>query len=199
MSQTQILAQNATQLSVSGNSEAEYDFVQSAKIAAERKAKGMTRERWFLSRPKLISAICADYRARFASVYGKAERLPSSIFEKIEKAVDSVIASQLSQVNAQNVISLRRSFSHKSNQYKFVERVTATGENELALKEQLLGCHLAIGSVQRRLDDMSKSGRLTEDLRKDLQAQMMKLQLTENFIKGEIQHQEKAVASPEQK
>lgn len=186
-----VLAQSATQLTVSPNGEATFDFAASVNRASERRARGLTKTRHEINRQKLIASVCADYRAHFASIYGKTERLPSEVFDKIQNAVDEFITKLLSQVNTLNSTTIRRSFAHKPNAMKFVSRVTAIGEDEISLDEQLFACHIAQGQVKRRIEDLEKANRLSDDTRKELQSQIMRLTLTENFIKGEIEHQKK--------
>src|SRR2546429_3816569 len=93
------LAQNATDLAVSGQSEENFDINACVRRNAERTAKGTTRERQFLQYNKLISTCCADYRSHFPAIYGKSERIASDAFGKIDKAVTEFIQAQLNRVN----------------------------------------------------------------------------------------------------
>lgn len=190
------ISSSATDLSISPSGEAEYSFALAVERATERKVKSdtLTIARFSVKRNDIISAVCADYRSHFAAIYGKSERLPSAIHEKIVAAVDVKIASLLGQVHNNNCTTVRRAFAHKPNQMKFISRVVATGEDEITLKEQLFACHIALGQLERRYTALENSNRLTEDLRKDIQTQKMRLTLTETFIRGEIGHQEKLTA-----
>ena len=190
------IAPSATQLAVSNNGESNYDFALTVQKLAERNAKGLTRESHNINHNKLISAVCADYRNHFASLYGKTERLPSAIYDKIVQTVDEFIIKTLNSVNITNSVSVRRSFSHKANDFKFVERVTAIGENELSLKEQHFGCVLAMGQTEERLKKLYAKPTPNLDLEKSTKAQLMKLQLTLDFIKAEMKHQEELVIKP---
>ena len=190
-----VLAQSATQLAVSNSvSEDAFPFQERIKMAAERQAKGVTRERQMLNRNKLISALCADYRAHFAAIYGKTDRLPSAVFEKVETAVDNYIAEQLNRVSKHNAISFRRAFHHDFNQQKVTERVVATGENELSLQEQHLGVNLFIGQAERKLKDLEAKKTPDYEREKQVKDQLMKLNVTKAFIEGEIAHQQKQLA-----
>lgn len=191
---TNVLGQNATALAISPCSEENWQFDASAERAASRQAKGLTKERFMLNRQKLIAACCADYRAHFAEVYGKTERLPSAVFEKIEAAVDGVINKALALVHAGNAQSVRRAFAHKANDMKFVLRTVATGEDDISLKEQLFACNLAIGAAEKRLDEVMGKKTPDYDREKALKAQIAKLMLTKQFISGEIAHQNKLSA-----
>jgi hypothetical protein len=188
------LSQSATEITLSVNGEASWDYVSSAIRAAERKAKGLTKERFELKRQTLISACCADYRSHFASVYGRTERLPSDVFEKIESAVDALIASKLAMIHTGNAVSVRRTFAHKPNDMKFVSRVTAVGEDEISLEEQHFACTLAIGQAVKRLTDLQAKKTPDYDREKEVKAQIMRLNLTREFIEGEIAHQNKLAA-----
>ena len=190
-----VLAQSATQLAVSNSvNEDAFPFQERIKMAAERQAKGVTRERQMLNRNKLISALCADYRAHFAAIYGKTDRLPSAVFEKVETAVDNYIAEQLNRVSKHNAISFRRAFHHDFNQQKVTERVVATGENELSLQEQHLGVNLFIGQAERKLKDLEAKKTPDYEREKQVKDQLMKLNVTKAFIEGEIAHQQKQLA-----
>lgn len=186
------IAQNATQLTVSNGSPdwADTDFELSVKRCAERTAKGVTRERHMLQRNKLVSGVCADYRSHFASVYGKTDRLPTAIFERIEAAVDSYINSKLREVNPMNVVNYRRSFYHNSRDMEITERIAVTGENKLTLKEQLLGVTIYITQAEKRLKDLESKPSPDYEREKAVKQQILKLQLTKDFILGEMKHQE---------
>ena len=188
------LAQNATDLAVSGQSEENFDFTACANRNATRTAKGTTRERQFLQYNKLISACCADYRSHFPMIYDKNmnARLPSAIFEKIDKAVTDCIQTQLNRVNVTNAISLRRGFHHAEKAMEVTDRVTCVGENKLPLNEQLLGINIFITTANRRLDDLMKKPTPDYDAEKEMRARIMRLELTKQFILGEIEHQKKA-------
>src|SRR6185436_11053931 len=181
----QALAQSATQLTVSPNGEASYDFTAAAIRCTSRKVKdnSLTRERHLIFRKDVISSVCADYRAHFAGIYGKSETLPSAIHEQILNAVDKHLESLLRSVNLNNCVSFRRNFKHKANQMMFVMATSVVGEDIIPLKEQLFACHLAQGALQRREEDLDKRNKLTDDIRKDIWSQRMKLNLTEQFIK----------------
>lgn len=184
------LAQSATQLTVGGQTEENFDFNALAVRTAERKAKGLTKNAWNLKRNTLISVACQDYRAHFASIYGRTERLPSIVFEKIERALDSLIQEKLGLVNHLNAVSVRQGFAHKGNDMKFVLRTVATGEDDIPLTEQRFACNLAIGQCERRLADVEAKKTPDYDREKEIKAQIMRLNLTLSFIEGEIKHQE---------
>jgi len=185
------LTQNATELAPSLHGEEDYDFNASVKRQATKTAKGTTRERLTLNRNKLISHVCGEFRMNFASIYGKSEKLPRDIFDKVEIAVDNYLTEQLKQVNSLNVISSRRAFYHVARQVEIVERVTIIGENKLVLQEQLLGVDLMINAAEKRLRDLYAKNTPNFDREKSVQAQIMQLNLTKQYILGEIGQQEK--------
>lgn len=183
------LAPTVSSVVIMPNGEDTWDFEASALRASSRQAKGLTRERVSLNRQKLIASCCAEYRAHFAAIYGKTERLPSVIFERIEKAVDDLIAKTLKAIHSGNSISLRRAFAHKANDMKFVERVTAVGENEITLQEQKCGCTFALEQAKKRLIDLERKPTPDYEREKQMKQSIMKLELTMSFIEGEIAHQ----------
>jgi len=188
------IAQSASVVTINPCGEENYDFLECAMRSSSRQSKGLTRERVFLNRQKLVASVCADYRAHFAAIYGKTERLPSVVFEKVESAVDTVIERNLKAVHTGNAISMRRAFAHKANDMKFVERVTCVGENELALQEQHCGCVIALEQAKRRLMDLEKKPNPDHEREKQVKQQIMKLELTKSFIEGEIAHQKALVS-----
>lgn len=185
------ISQSATELAVSTLGEDKFDIPASVRRQAERTAKGVTRERQMLNRNKLISASCADYRMHFPAIYGKTERLPSEVFTKIEEAVDSFIQAQLCRVNATNVLNLRRSFFHNWKDKEITERVQVIGENKLSLKDQLFGTTVFLAQAEKRLKELQAKPTPDYDREKSVKENIMKLELTRQFIKGEIEHQEK--------
>ena len=190
------IAQSATQLAVSGGKETEFDFKQHVKDAAHRQAKGVTRERQMLNRNKLVSAVCAVYRAKFAAIYGKTDRLPTEVFTKIETAVDEHINETLKLINPANVITYRRSFFHNANDMMITERVMATGENQLTLREQLCGVRLFIEQAEKRLKELESKKTPDFDREKAVKAQIMRLSVTQDFILGEMKSQSKLIDEP---
>ena len=196
---TQVLAQSATQLSISNAASDwnEPEFYTSAKRNSERQAKGATRERNLLRRNGnggLISMVCADYRSHFAALYGKTDRLPSEVFEKIEKTVDKYIAEKLAEVNAGNVLTYRRAFHHNTRDMEVTERVNLVGENKLTLKEQHLGITIMLTAANKRLTDLQAKPTPDYDREKEVKAQIMRLELTRSFIEGEQKHQSELAA-----
>lgn len=189
------IGQNATDLAVAPNGEQSFDFVACAKRNAERTAKGATRERHQLQYNKLISACCADYRSHYPMIYGKTERLPSSVHAEIDKAVTELIESHLKRVNVTNVIGLRRGFYHNQREMEVTDRITTVGENKLPLNEQLLGVNIFITTAEKRLDDLMKKPTPDYDREKDMRQYIMRLNITKQFILGEIEQQKKVTAS----
>lgn len=185
------IKQSATDLAISPNGEAQFDFTACASRQAYKSAKGATRERQMLNRHKLIQYCVGDYRMHFAAIYGKTEKLPRDIFEKIEAAVDEHITKQLKEVNALNVVSYRRAFAHIPRQAEVVERVTIVGENKLVLKEQLLGVDIFIHAAEKRLKDLMAKPTPNFEREKSFQQQIMQLNLTKQYILGEIANQDK--------
>lgn len=187
-----VLSQSATNLSVS-NDNPEWDdemFASRVKVHASRNAKGVTRESQLLNRQKLIAMLCADYRAHFVAIYGKTDRLPTAIFERVEKAVDNFISEKMKEVNVTNSISYRRSFFHNHKEMEVTERVQVTGENKLTLQEQHLGVTIFITQAEKRLKDLEAKKTPDYEREKEVKANIMRLNLTKQFIEGEMKHQE---------
>lgn len=190
----QVLSQSATNIAVSSTPEEQFDFALAAERACKRNAKGMTRERSEINRNKVLNAVRADYRSHYPAIYSKTDRIPSDINDKLEAAVDAYIEGCLKQVNLANCTGIRKSFSHKASQMKFVEKVTVTGENEISLKEQSFACTTALEQLNRREADAEKRNNCTDEMRKAFREQRMRLEVTKTFITREIEHQNKVVA-----
>ncbi len=187
----QAISQSTNKVTASVSGEDNWDFVASALRASNRESKEntLTRERALLKRQSLIDLCKQDYRLHFAAIYGKTDKLPAVVFEKIEKAIDEIINRRLREVTPANVVSYRRSFAFKANDMEFVDRVTLIGENTLALKEQLLACHIAIRANDKRLADLQKKPTPDYDREKAVKAMGLKLLVAQDFIEGEIKHQ----------
>jgi len=190
------IAQSTNAVAISPVGEDNYNFADAVNRAAQRKVgkSGITTERKMLKRNDLISACCADYRAHFASIYGKSDRLPSDIHGKMVEAVDSYLAVSLQAVNGLNVISQRRGFYHDHRNFQVTERVVNTGENSLGLSEQLFGINCILGEAERRLKAFLAEGTPDHDKQMQYQAAVMKATLTKQFITREIANQEKVKA-----
>lgn len=145
------IGQSATAISVSPSGEKNYDYNAAVQRVSCRALKGMNREQRVLDVNKLTSAVCADYRAHFCSIYGRTERLPADIFNAIQDACYSYIGSRLQEVTPQNVISYRRFFHYHRQERSFTERTQLTSENLIPLKEQLFGAKLQLGVLENKL------------------------------------------------
>ncbi len=164
-------------------------FEASVKRNGTQTAKGVTRERKMLNRAKLIANVCAEYRSHFPAIYGKTERLPSEVFAMVEDAVDMFISDALTSVHTGNVLSVRRAFYHKKNDMEVTERVTITGENTLALKEQHLGVTIFITQAEKRLKDLESKPTPDLDREKQVKESLMRLNVTKTFIEAELKRQ----------
>lgn len=187
----QVLAQSATTLATSNGVKewTELEFNASVKRAAERASKGITRERQMLKRQSLIDIVKNDYRAHFAALFGKTDKLPTAIFESIETAVDKFIGQQLSRINTNNVLSLRRGFHWAEKDMGFTERINIVGENPISLEEQHLASTIYITQAEKRLKDLEAKKTPDLDAEKECKARIMRLQVTQTFIEGELKHQ----------
>jgi len=194
MSASTVLAQSGTQLTPSGptGGEQAFDFRGAVIKIAAAKAKGATIARYNLNKNKLVSGVCAEYKAMFASVYSRESRLPGEIMDRITSECDKFIGEQLNAITAENSTGLRRAFAHKERDMSVVERVTSTGENTLDLKRQHFGINLLIGQAEERLKNLQKfnssPGRNNPnfDLEKDLQMKLVKLGATKAFIEASM-------------
>jgi hypothetical protein len=86
---------------------------------------------------------------------------------------------------------MRRSFFHNGNNMEITERVALTGENKLTLQEQHLGVNIFISSNEKRLRDLESKPTPDYEAEKKIKATLMKLNVTKNYIEGEMKHQEK--------
>lgn len=191
-----VLAQSATQLTQTNHGEEAFPFDEVVSKLGEQKLKknGLTRQAFNLNPQKLIASVCAEYRAKFAMIYGKSDRLPSKVFDRISEEVHKWIEGKLQLVTPQNAVSVRRSFVHKSKDMSVAERVTIIGENVISLQEQLLGINIFISASERRLKDLEAKPTPDLDQEKKVKERLLKLNLTKQFIQGEIEHQKTAKA-----
>jgi len=188
---SQAIAQSATQLVGESQKEENYSFATAVKVSSERTAKGSTRESKLLNRQKLLSAVCADYRCHYPSIYGKTERLPMEVFTKIESAVDEYLNKQLARVNVLNVQTYKRAFAFSNRTLTVFEKEILEAHNVLALKEQKLGIEIFIGQTEKRLADLEKKPTPDYDAEKQCKARLMQLNVARDFILGELSKQDK--------
>jgi hypothetical protein len=173
-----------------GNGERDYPFSERVFTIAARSAKGTTRERLNLNKQSLVDSLRNDYRSCYTEIYGKGERLPSDICDKIDKAVSEFISKQLARVNESNVIGFRRAFHWKEKDSSVTERLTSTGENSLSLEEQHFGIVQFIIAAEKRLAELEAKKTPDYDLEKDVKNRIIRLNNTKAFIEREIQHQQ---------
>ena len=177
--------------------ELEYPFGERLLTLAARKSGGTIRASYALKPQALIDSLRNDYRCHYASVYGKSDKLPSAIIEKIRAEVDSFLAKMLDGVNASNVISSSKKFFWRENDKDVTERVINTGENELSMQEQRDGINALITQSETRLKaleneklpDHEKIGQHYEKI-KQLASRILRMNSTKTFIEAEIQHQQ---------
>jgi len=186
-----VRSQSATLLAKSTVPKENWDFAGAVERTAKRKSAGATRERHMLNFQKLVSSVCAEYRMHHAGEYGRTERLPTEIHGKIQTLCQEYIQKQLAQVHVGNVLSVQRRFFHKWKDSEIVERVTATGENVIALKEQLLGVKIFIGQTEKRLKDCEAKPTPDYDREASIKESLAKLNRTKLYVESEIAHQEK--------
>lgn len=172
-----------------------WDYKARVIILANRASKGVTRERQILKRQSLIDGMKNDYRVHFASIYGKSDKLPTAVFEKICETVDAFIGEQLARVNTSNVIGLRRGFHWAEKDMGFTERVVLTGENSISLEEQHLASTIFITQAEKRLKDLEAKPTPDHEAEKTIKERIMRLTVTRTFIEQEIDHQKK-LATP---
>jgi hypothetical protein len=197
---SQNLGQSTNGVAISSRPEEEFDFNASAKRACERRVKNkeasMTQERLTFNRQKLISAVCAEYRAHYPSLYKGSERLPTVLYEKVEAAVDNQITEALSKVNATNIISHRAGYHFDYRQSRYTWRLINTGENLLTFKEQHLASTIHIEKLNRTLSMLEAKKTPDYEREKEVKEQLMKADATRSFIEAKIAELQKLEATP---
>jgi hypothetical protein len=170
--------------------EPEYPFGERLLTLAARKSGGTIRASYSLKPQALIDSLRNDYRCQYASIYGKNDKLPSSVIEKIRDEVDSFLAKMLAGVNASNVISSSKKFYWRENDKDVTERVVNTGENELTMQEQRDGINSLITQGEKRLKSLENEQLPDYEKIKKLASRILRMNSTRTFIEAEIQHQQ---------
>lgn len=206
------LAQNATDLAISSTPPDSYDFLLAVKRVADEKlpANGLTTFKVVMSRSKLISGVCRDYRGHYAALYDKrdeqgnkipAERLPEDIYGKITSAVDEFIQGEFNKFisNPDQLVRSSSRFVHKSAQKDVVRRHTIIRDEVISLKEKRFGIELFIGETKRQIEKYNSQktvlSEVTEDKLRKLEKRLAKEQDTLNHLDEEIAKQ-KTVTPP---
>lgn len=191
------IAQNTSALVGSTCSVDDFDFNAAVARYARRneQIKGNTKDSRSLKRNKLISGVCAVFRDTYPSIFAKrdekgniipgVQRVPPEYFEKIEKAVDDYIAATLKELCLDTLTWTRRHV-HRARQHIFVEVRTAKDEQELDWQQQHAACLFAQGAVRRRIEDLDKANRLTDDKYLKLCEQQKALELTMENINAHL-------------
>lgn len=192
------IAQSATQLAVSPTVEENFDFRASAKRAATKNHKGMTRERMLLNRGKLVSTVRNEFLAHYTSythknVPGKVT-LPDDIYSRIENAVDAFLNETMGRITVESITSFRRAFKLKVDDMDAVEETTIKGETIISLKEKHLAYTLAIGEAEKRLRKLAEKKTPDYDAETKLNNRVQALQNAQAWIQSEITRQATAVA-----
>lgn len=195
------LAQNATDL-VTSNGASDWDdtlFDLAVKNAAERSAKGMTRERQMLNRSKLITSVCQQYRAAYSSVYAKGANLPSDVFASVTKAVDKFIMKSMARINYENILSFRAFNYVDFGKMRVTSRSQLTGEDMLTLERQIGAVDVAISLAEAALTKLMTKNALpgtsnpNYEKEKELRIRIQKLYDIKAYIAREMKNQENAV------
>lgn len=144
------LAQNATDLAVSGPGTVDLDAL-CIKVAS-RKAGGLTEKAFSLDYSKLFSAICAEFKS-FSGIEPKA-RLADEVVTRIDEAIAKFQASQLARFN-EDLVSYRCFAAHKPGQARFVRAEVIRRESAMALNEQEMHAKWAVRKAQERVDKLT--------------------------------------------
>lgn len=183
------ITQSATAIATSTVSVDDFPFATVVAKYATRgdKIKGNTKDVRSLKRNKLISGVCAIFRDHYPSLFAKrddkgniidaTQRVPAEYYDKIVEAVDLFIANSLAEF-CKDTLEFTRRHVHKSKRHIFVEVRTAKDEQEIDWQQQHLACVIAIGNVNRRITDLDKANKLTDDTYLKLKEQLKALEVT---------------------
>lgn len=147
---TKALAQNATDLAISGPGTLDLDAL-CAKVAS-RKAGGLTEKAFSLDYSKLFSAICAEYKS-FSGIEPKA-RLADEVVAQIDSAIERFQSAQVGRFN-EDLVSYRCFAAHKPGQARFVRAEVIRRESAMALNEQEMHAKWAVRKAQERVDKLT--------------------------------------------
>lgn len=188
---SQVIAKSLSDLSVPApllNQSGDIDYQTVLEKISKRKASGMTIDSRNLKRNDLFSALCSEYKSYMN--LEKTTRLPNETAERLYAEVDKYINGVLSAINGQNVLRQRKGYYHNSRQNAITVRITTVGENQLLLKEQLLGVHLALNAAKASLQKAVDAYKPEEIIQKHRE-KVLSLEKTELFIKHEMENQKK--------
>lgn len=191
------VAQSTDRLALSTCSVDDFDFSAAVRKFATRgdKVKGNTKDVRSLKRNKLISGTCAVFRDHYPSLFAKrdekgniidaTQRVPSEYYDKIVTAVDDFIAVSLQEF-CKDTMEFSRRHVHKAKRHIFVEVRTLKDEQEIDWQAQHTACTISIGQVNRRIADLDKGNRLTDDNYLKLVEQRKALETTQENIEAHM-------------
>jgi len=194
---TQALAQNATDLAVS--TPTEQDNVEMVRRLMVRAIKNpdrvATKERLNLNFSKLLNAVRGEWKSK----NGGVARVPDEMDKVLQEIVQNEILSNINRINPQNSMSFNVKDALDFKNLAIVEKVTATGQNTLALKAQLAACNRLLRENSDKIEYYEKqmaNGNSNKDyteLLKNAKRRKIELDMTKSHIQSTIEETEKAV------
>ena len=180
MSNSNVLAQSATQLAASGPGSDEAFFASLptvlAKIAGlsfENDNSTMKLEKVTLNKQALIDRVKAIYRAQNVAIIAKPEggekklMLPPETFNRIKEAVDTFVDSQIKRLTSDKweLTSYNRKFAWSTKHNSYVESQSITSELIIDVKRQHLAATIDKGIAETKLSNLEKQNIPSDDIR----------------------------------
>lgn len=193
-----VLSNNATDLAVSTNTPEQYPFAERvAKIAARKvSASGLTTRSMSINRGGLISAVCADFRATFPSLFAKRDdkgniiegsmRLSEQWLDIVVKHVDEFVQAQYEAFTKNECKVSNTRFVHQGSKKDVILRHTLVRDEVIALQEQKLGIMLFVGETKRQMDKLNNQSTPLNAKQEERLQKLEKRSTNENNTLNEI-------------
>jgi len=200
---SQIIVPEVSKLTISpANGPEGYDFHARVPTLAQRKLGSVkTTASLELNRNKLVSALCADFRSHFTSIFEKRDeagriipasmRLPDEYYQKAVEAVDAFIKKQFDSFlsNADQLGTYNVRFVHKVAQKDILLRHTIRRDEIIAIKERIVGINAFISDTERLLDKYNKQQSTWSEITADRVAKLEKRLVNERNTLAHLQEE----------
>lgn len=165
------------------------------KAASRKISKDSTLESFTLNQTRVFSAVCAEYKSLMG--LERSARLPDETAAKITDAIDAFIDQKVKTINSRNAISFRKTLAYSQADAQVYIKLTATGKQILALKDQKLAISILIREEQERLDKAMIKPNPDYDREAKMKLKIRKMEFGKAFIESELKKLEAEQKKPE--
>ncbi len=195
----QVLATNATNLTISTNTPENWPFAEIVVKVATRKvgASGLTKSSVTVNRNALISGVCNEFPSLFAkrddkgNIIGEgkeanATRLSGDWYDKVVQYVDEFIDKRYESFTKNECKVSNTRFVHQSAKQDVILRHTLVRDEVIGLQEQKFGINLFIGETERQIAKINKQSAVLSEKTEERLQKLEKRLVKENISLSKI-------------